>query len=300
MDRGVYFLANDGVLELAIAFLNSFRLHNPRLPLCLVPFGTGIDGLLSLADRYKFSLFPQPALYERCDIASRLFHDQIHPEYRKLCMWQGPFEEFVYIDIDTIVLADLDPVFDLLREFDFVAGQSNGRLKNVWRESIYSTRTLSNRQIAYAANTGFIASRKGALSLDDWSGRIEAAFPLRHHMVHHTKEQSLLNYLIVTSGGRYTSLYSLSKLRVTYPRVGVEQWAGDGGRIARAGQIADGGQPVLFVHWAGKWKPTWLERLWDWGLQRLGRGPKRSIRRFLPYADLWQHYRQWTLPPERD
>jgi hypothetical protein len=36
--RGDYFIANDNYLELAIAFLNSFRSHNPKIPLCLIPF----------------------------------------------------------------------------------------------------------------------------------------------------------------------------------------------------------------------------------------------------------------------
>jgi hypothetical protein len=35
--RGVYFLANDGILDMAIAFLNSFPTYNPSIALCLIP-----------------------------------------------------------------------------------------------------------------------------------------------------------------------------------------------------------------------------------------------------------------------
>lgn len=34
----VYFMANNKVLDMTIAFLNSFRMHNKELPLCLIPY----------------------------------------------------------------------------------------------------------------------------------------------------------------------------------------------------------------------------------------------------------------------
>src|SRR3989338_5484618 len=99
--RGAYFLADDSVLDLTIAFLNSFRRWNPALPLVCIPFSGRTGQLLSLQQQYGFSMWNDQALLDRCDAISRRFHDETRGEYRKIAAWEGPFEEFIYIDVDT-------------------------------------------------------------------------------------------------------------------------------------------------------------------------------------------------------
>ena len=199
--RGVYFLASDGTAELARAFLNSFRKYNPDIPLCLIPFNEEFRKLENLQDQFNFSIFSDRQMIESCDEISRRFHGHVRGEYRKFCIWEGAFEEFVYIDVDTVILSD----------YDFVTAHSNMPEISamVWRPSIRDAGKLSSGQIEFAANTGFVTSKLGALSMEEIKGKTEEALQLAEHMELFCKEQPLLNYLIVTSGKKYTSLFVL-------------------------------------------------------------------------------------------
>lgn len=276
--RGVYFLANDPVLDLAIAFLNSFRRSNPGVPLCLIPFDDRIEAIAQLQERYNFCLWASPDLLRRCDEISKTFHGRVFGHYRKLAMWDGGYDEFVYIDTDTVVLESLEAVFSLVREFAFLTSTSDlsYTLKWVWKKSIFDVTSLSERQIRFAANTGFIASRKGALTLDEITARIPAAADLLPHMELFCIEQSLLNYLIVTSGKRYTSLYTLmrTRRRGDLPQ---EAWGGDAIGTVRQGRIVYPSYPrVLLVHWAGQ--------------------AHKAVEGTMPNQELWSFYRH--LGPE--
>ncbi|EEP75020.1 hypothetical protein MCAG_05347 [Micromonospora sp. ATCC 39149] len=90
-NRGAYFVANDAILDLAIAFLDSFRAHNPSIPLCLVPFGDDVEELTRLAGEYDFSIWRDQARLSWCDAIGRRFHGHRVGQYRKLAIWDGPF-----------------------------------------------------------------------------------------------------------------------------------------------------------------------------------------------------------------
>ena len=73
MRDALYFLANDDVYDLTVAFLNSVRRAHD-LPLCLIPFDGRIERLGGLAGEYGFSIFDRRDILERCDAISRSFH----------------------------------------------------------------------------------------------------------------------------------------------------------------------------------------------------------------------------------
>src|SRR4051812_24380665 len=106
--RGVYFLANDSVLALALAFLKSFRSYNPELNLQLIPFDARCEEIIALKTRFTFDVYPNQELLQNCDRVSEAFHGKTMGHYRKLAAWDGEFEEFIYIDIDTVVLHSVD------------------------------------------------------------------------------------------------------------------------------------------------------------------------------------------------
>ncbi|MEP7095320.1 MAG: hypothetical protein ABI793_14760, partial [Flavobacterium sp.] len=105
--QGVYFLANNKVLEMATAFLNSFRTHNKDISLCLIPYNNEFDQVKAMKDTYNFSIFDNEELLKICDDISLKFHGNVVGAYRKLVAWEGEFEQFIYIDIDTVVLDNL-------------------------------------------------------------------------------------------------------------------------------------------------------------------------------------------------
>ena len=281
MRRGVYFLANDRIYEQAVAFLNSFRLHNPTIPLCLVPFAADSERVRALADRYDFTVLHDTAALETCDRIGAAFHNgDIAGQYRKLAMWRGPFDEFLYIDADTVVLESVDFVFDHLAGYGFLTSHSNmPHIRRwVWRDSVYATGALTPEQIDFAANTGFVAYRRGLLDPREVERGLAAPLALMPHMQLLCSEQPLLNYLIVTSGQAYSSLFVIagSSGDTTIP---LERWAGDDLGAVVSGRLPatpTTPNPVLLVHWAGFWQSV------------------RETGGVVPYHDLWRHYRYLT------
>lgn len=277
--RGVYFLANNHVIELAIAFLNSFRTHNPNIPLCLIPFDDKVDKILELRETYSFEVYENQDLLTACDEMSAKFHGHVCGAYRKLVAWDGPFEEFVYIDTDTIVVQPIDFVFENLAHADIFTANSNvpAMRKWVWKDSIDESTVLSREQISFAANSGFFVSKSKLLSMAYVKTKIDAALELKEHMELHCMEQPLLNYLIVTSGYRYGSLLEFRKSKINR-RVKHEWWAGTPGGYVRKGKFRLlFGPPIFLVHWAGVW-------------QKDG-GTLADI----PYKRLWDYYRHLDL-----
>jgi hypothetical protein len=277
--RGVYFLANDAVFDMSIAFLSSFRTYNPSIPLCLIPFDESVAQLSEMQERFNFSIWRDDDLFYRCNYISLHFHGSVYGHYRKLAMWSGPFNEFIYIDTDTIVLENVDFVFKLLAAFDFVTSHSNMRStrKWVWKDSIAETRQLSKEQISYATNTGFICSKRGNLSVEEAISKVRSALDIAPHMELLCIEQPFLNYLIVTSGLRYSSLYSIFR-KCRSAEICLERWGGSDLGSVIDGRILGPEFPrTLLVHWAGEWKRA--------------RSAGESIRN----RELWEFYRYKDL-----
>lgn len=286
VNRGVYFLANDHVYNLAVAFLNSFRAHNPTLSLCMIPFDGKSEKVRALQPHYDFAVLDDRDIMQRCDWLGTYLQSRTYGCYRKFALWHGPFDEFIYIDLDTVILRDIGFVFSLLLERDFI--MANGGVKWVWKDSIRDTQALTEKQIGFGGNAGFIASRKSALSLDVVEAKLGEVAPLLPHMADlPCKEQSLLNYLFVKSGRAHALL---SQLAERYPEA-CEFWAGSKGGIVRGGEFTrpDGRKPFM-MHWSGEWQPRELEAKIRWKLRRIGIGCS-EIRLRMPYRSLWTHYR---------
>jgi len=299
--QGIYFLASDSLYDLTVAFLNSLRLHNATVELCLIPYDNNIGRLLTLRARYGFGVFRDVETLAWCDQISCLFHGYTVGHYRKLAAWRGGFDRFLYIDADTVILRDLSFVFSFLEEYAFLTSHSN--MPEItgwtWLASVFGCDCLTVRQKSFAANTGFIASRKDSLPVQSVAEGVQKALVCAkgHMRFPPIGEQRLINYLIVTSGYEYSSLSVLSYI---YSRLGLarpiptEFWAGKPGAIVRDGQLyrSDSDQPVLLVHWAGRWRPTPYDTWRARAEKLMGRTISgEGVTRVLPYRDLWDYYR---------
>lgn len=273
--RGVYFLANDEMYEFTIAFLNSFRKYNPDVPLCMIPFNNDFKRIEQLKDSYGFTVFPDSRLLMECSELSLALHERVAHEYRKLAIWEGIFDEFIYIDIDTVVLDDVSFLFGYLPDYWFLAGTSNipECRKFVWLEGVENTGMLDAEQIAFAANTGFMVSKKGYMDLEYAKQKMTKARLLEDYMAFVCREQPFLNYLVVTSGKPYTSLTVLASSEKKR-KVMIEYWGGETAGKVEGGKLhIDGRKPVLFIHWAGVWR----------------------LREKMPNRKIWNYYRNMTL-----
>jgi hypothetical protein len=270
--RGVYFLANDKVFDLVVAFLESFRSKNSSIELCLIPFDEKFERVSQLSSYYKFSIFNKQAVLSLCDEISTHFHSSPLGAYRKLAAWQGDFQEFAYIDIDTIVLENIDFVFSYLQHAQVFTSHSNipSILKWIWKESIFKRNILSRKQIRFAANTGFFVSTNNLFPIESVYLKMADALKLKRDMELHCMEQPFLNYLIVTSGHTYSSLSKMAEDGVAKDLL-FECWAGVEGGVVEEGKFYIPGHPKYFlVHWAGIWQ---------------------SSLKNIPYKELWLHYR---------
>jgi hypothetical protein len=271
-DKGIFFLANDKVYELAIAFLNSFRDKNPEIDLCLIPYDDNFAKIESLSIEYNFSIYSDSEILRECDRISTHFHSSSLGAYRKLAAWHGDFKKFAYIDIDTIVLENIDFVFDCLDHAPIFTSHSNipSILQWVWKSSIFDSQQLTKDQIQFAANTGFFVSIHKLLTIDYALSKLQPAMEIKEHMELHCMEQPFLNYLIVTSNYNYSSLLKMAYEKV-YENLSFECWAGLEGGIVDGGKFHIPKAPNFFlIHWAGLWQ--------------------KDINA-IPYKDLWLHYR---------
>ena len=125
-----------------------------------------------------------------------------------------------------------------------------------------------------------------------------AALELAAHMELFCMEQPFLNYLFVTSGKKYTSLFVLDyRSSEKYAGIKHELWAGIRGWEIRGGQLvkrSDQSHVLFMVHWAGMWRPGRFEKLVYRILIRMGLlGSERTpqVGFFIPYKKLWRYYR---------
>ncbi|MFC1719823.1 cellulase family glycosylhydrolase [Pseudomonadota bacterium] len=301
-NRGVYFLCNDRLISLAIAFLKAFRKHNPDLPLCLIPYrDDDVEQLTALSKTFRFSIFKSSGALRTCDrIAARISPDDYR--FRKLAMWQGMFDQFIYVDVDNLVLEDISHLFSLLDTYGFVVCESDceENIKWSWKDSIFSSGLLTRQQIAFAGNTSFIVSRRGVIDPDDVLANISKVEALVPHMELYCGEQPLLNYLIVNSGQPHTSIWELARQGM-YPDIGVGYWAGTPKSAENSAAMGPGGglrkrnspDKITFIHWSGLWQAGRKEQLFFRSLQRLGimRNRNPVIRWWFPYKSLWLYYR---------
>ena len=292
--RGVYFIANDWAYDQTVAFLNSFRLYNPSIPLCLIPFDNDTKRLRSLSAEYNFFVFEDKRTLAVADAVNVTFYPQ-NGVLRKLAMWNGPFDEFVYFDTDMIVLHSVDFKYDLLQEFDFIFGASDHPAERhwTWLDSIETSGMLKPEQYNFAANAGMIASRRSALTFDELFQRALDAIPLRQFM-EHSWDQPFINYLAVTSG-RYTSLHTLVRQGRDIPieaHVHDKRWEFKLGSNPKCEGVE---KRVLTLHWAGTTHPrynAWYVKATVKPLQKLASSLLQLSRPTKPLDSFWQHFRK--------
>ena len=108
--RGVYIFCNDLVTDWLLAFLRSFRKHNPNVPVVAVPFDDAMHKTKGILERFHVALWQEESTLNVFDDIGR----SIHPDnpvashmFRKLAVFQGPLETFLYLDVDIIVGVDI-------------------------------------------------------------------------------------------------------------------------------------------------------------------------------------------------
>ncbi len=269
MKRGIYIVANDKVIENAIALLNSIRLYDREIPIYLIPFNNEYQNVLSTLNQlHNVQLFPDLELLERLtDRVSEIFDRdflKLPNKMRKLAVWFGEFDEFLYIDTDIVVFDKISDILNHLSNCDFLCCDyhyfSEG-LRNIFSPVI--ERIFTGDQLEDVFNSGFWGSRKGIITEDQLYEVLKDCAQHREYFdfTEGVTDQPILNYLVLKCFEKRINL-------VKPPEEAPGSWAGSTHFQDWEHVLYDRGQKLKYLHWAGI-----------------------SIRPGAPYWDIWEHYR---------
>ena len=263
--------------------MSSLRLHDPDLPVYLIPFNDDYHTVASrLAELYNVQMFPDLAFLDALthkigEIFPRDFL-ALPNKMRKLAAWFGPLDEFLYIDTDILFFTPVADTLAYLDQADFIWCDYHfkGGLEDVFSEVVVEQKLFSPKALEDVFNSGLWGSKKSALSLETLYAILGecAAHKEYFDFSNGTTDQPIMNYLVLKAIPR--------RLNIVRARAGHEpgSWGGTAHFERRGDVLFDGDRPLRYLHWAGT---------------PMGAGG--------PYRDLWEYYRYRNDPQaqvERD
>jgi len=227
---GICTLANDRIYDQLVALLNSIEVNGGKaLPVCVYPYDDNTERIKAeIAQRPNVELFddrevidlwdnfaksawePHPTAKERwLKAGSKGYHR--FGTHRRYCAFDGPFDRFIYMDGDTLLMSPLDRVFAQLDNYDCVVYDFQHKdITHVYEVTspklleIFPQERL-NQEIFCS---GFYGSKKGLFDGErrNWlieqlrAGEAEIVYPM-------AVDQPLLNYMMMRSN---FSIYNLA------------------------------------------------------------------------------------------
>ncbi len=270
MVDGIYTLANDTVYDQLVGLINSISANvGTNFPICILPYDNHCSRLSELVKEHpQVSLYDNVSSIKKWDTLVRRIW-QTHPNaserwlaagtskgihrmgtHRRYCAFDGPFDSFIYMDADTLLLNPVDEVFEALSQYDWVTYDfqykdpshvydiSSPRLKTLFSEELLEEKIFCS---------GFYGSKRGLLQSDQLeeillslkSGDAEVLYPL-------APDQTILNYLV---------------MKKNIPSVNLARKWPHGKRTGNSvtsshftcvdGKVFDQGKPLLYLHYIG-------------------------------------------------
>jgi lipopolysaccharide biosynthesis glycosyltransferase len=271
MSKGIYIVANDKVIENAIALLNSIRLYDKEVTVYLIPFNANHQKVAkTLARLHNVKIFPDLELIEKFTQRIGEIFDRdflaLPNKMRKLVVWFGPLDEFIYIDTDIVVFEKIADNLEKLAEVDFFCcdyHHAKDKLRNIFSPLVKEQEIFTETQLEDVFNSGFWGSRKGIFTQEQMEAKLSECAKHREYFdfTEGVTDQPILNYLVLTLISKRGNL-------VKIPGGGPGSWGGSPNFQEQDYILYDKGKRLKYLHWAGiKMKPG------------------------SPYWKLWQHYR---------
>ncbi|MBD3296983.1 MAG: sugar transferase, partial [Candidatus Omnitrophica bacterium] len=296
-DKGIYTLANDAVLDQLIALLNSIRCNaGSDIPVKVIPYDDNIARTRrEIRERPHVSLFDEKEVLRRWESLAEdiwggyekgeaYFGRHSSTVHRKLCVFDGPFDRFVFMDADTLLMDDLEKVFTLLGSNDLVTydyqykdpshvfsvddALSGGQGEREVDEKIFCVGFFASKKSVFSPE--LIKKLTAALR----SGDVNFLYP-------RAPEQSLLNYMVIKGG---LSNYNIAR------HLSVEERTGNSVTSShfreREHILYDKGVRLMYLHYIGV--PGKI-------ISKVCAGENLNF----PYRDIFLHYRFLKEPSER-
>ncbi|HEY5742217.1 MAG TPA: hypothetical protein VIS99_06725 [Terrimicrobiaceae bacterium] len=250
--RGVYILGNDHVLEYAICLFRSLRNHSPDIPARLLPYDGQLTKLRPWMQRYQIELHSDPdyAFFDKLGANLWETTDPGHRMFRKFSAYAGPFEEFLYLDIDIAVLAPVEKLFEAFACSGAEFMTFDNDLDNVYRRTPW-TDEMDRTGRTRGFNAGAFLSKRGLFTRADLLKLLASARQHRENFVFQF-DQPFFNFAVDTKPLRQVRLPEFDrtvpdKLWGDQVPIGYRDGAW---RLLTPGH-ADYGKAEPLIHWAG-------------------------------------------------
>jgi hypothetical protein len=247
--EGIICLANDTVIDSFRALCESLRVHCPNRRLTVIPFDASVERTRAVVEAFDYDFYEDPSL-DAMDVLG----DQYWPgeavrahTMRKFCAFWGPYDTFLFLDADIVVVGPLDTYFEAFQasQADFMYFTSD--LAMVYTGEVRNAMVVNRGAVGF--NTGQFMGRKRALTPPMLDKALEESRSCRHGFVD-IAEQTFFNYVVDT--------VELTKVDAhqAVPEV-IDAWAGmrlkrqDGHLVLADARRPESGRPVSMVHWAG-------------------------------------------------
>jgi hypothetical protein len=304
---GIYTLANDQVYDQLVALLNSIEANAGRsLPVAVIAYDDRLEKVAAEIDRRpQVTLLHDPALFAPWEEFS-LQVWQTHPQ--ALAQWQAqgvktaffrvgenhrygafnpeaPFESFIYMDADTLLLQPVDFIFEKLQEVDFVLYDFQYKdpghiysLESPRLGQVFSTEAIERSIFC----SGFYGAKRGLITPDDRQWLLEQLRQGDGEILYpRAPNQSLLNYMVMKLG---LKVYNFGRELPPAQRTGNSVTSSHFEQRDR--WLYDKGNPLTFLHYIGV-----SSRYFN----RLCQGENLMF----PYRDLFLDYRYAHEPHQR-
>ncbi|WP_242041585.1 Npun_R2821/Npun_R2822 family protein [Alkalinema sp. FACHB-956] len=301
---GICTLANDRVLDQTIALLNSIEATmGPEFPVCIFPYDDRCDRLAEVIQaRPQVQIFRDRAvlaywdhwaraMWDACPQAKQRWQEITTDPYyrfgthRRLAAFYGPFDRFLYMDADTLLLQDVRPLFQQLTTHDWIVYDFQHRdLSHVYnhRSSKLSQVFANDRLAREIFCSGFYAAKRDTFSETQLqellthlqSGESEILYCM-------APDQTLLNYWVMRSN---LSVYNLALELPLEAQTGCCVTSDH--FVYRDRQLYDHEVPLTYLHYIGLSSSLF---------QRLCAGENLA----LPYRDIFLQYRYWHDPSQQ-
>lgn len=301
---GICTLANDRVYDQLVALLNSIEaIYGQNMPVCIYPYDDRTTQISAeIARRPHVQLYSNQDSIRYWDEFVRNVWDT-HPTaqinwqkisedkyyrvgtHRRYGAFDGPFDRFVYMDADTLLMSPLEQIFAQLEKYDWVVYDFQFKdLSHVYNISspilgqLFTTERLQSETFC----SGFYASKKDIFDAQKCSwllanlrqGESEVLYEM-------APDQTILNYMVMRSGiSTYNFSVHLPKSDITGCCVTSNHFE------VKNNVLYDRGKQLTYIHYIGLSSSLF---------SRLCSGENIDF----PYREVFLHYRYLHEPDKR-
>jgi hypothetical protein len=302
---GICTLANDYVYDQLVALLNSIEVNQGKeTPVCIFPYDDNLERVRAeIAHRPNVQLYDDQESIDRWDKFFRRVWDA-HPtahrqrqerghmapyyrfgHHRYFCSFDGPFDRFVYLDADVLLIDSLNPVFDKLGQYDWVVYdyQFNdpGHIYDLDCKNLYKV-FPKERIEKEVFCSGFYATHRHLYSPEDLENLLSYLEAGEAEVLYiWAADQPILNYLLMRS---QRCIYNFSHHLRAEERTGCCVTSPH--FEEKDGLVYDKGNRLTYLHYIGVSSSVF---------RRLCEGENFEC----PYRDVFLHYRYLHEPENR-